>query len=321
MYSFREQFSPTGGTASASLHKATGQDLKEVIQQFASIVFKEGSVTNNLKKFCITFPGQFQPYHKGHLITYKLLRRMFGDEAIFILPSENRIMPHRPLTFEQRKKLILNSDGLTLHPQNIRPRRSKGFDYNGLAKDLGLANRMHEYIFICVLSTGDNHLMPVKDKETYYQPWPAELYNASKTELNEISQYLPSMNKYGFRFTVDAFGPEIIFDFKNPFLKKELLRRQFLIELGFNEIRRNHEQNQLDDLQKYLPYDIELLKEMENEYLIEDEEEIEEEIGDEEEIDKEIDLKKDLVQQLNQKEKMDDIDNVKEEEYEKFKKS
>lgn len=311
MYSFLEQFNTTANT---SLHKSAGRSKKEVIQEFSKIVFKENSIINNIKKFCVILPGQFQPYHKGHLITYKLLRRMFGDESIFILPSIKMSL-FNPLSFNQRKQLILKSKGMTLHPKNIIPRHSKGFDPIGLAKDLGLINKRHEYIFICVLSSGDTPLMPVIDKETYYQPWPAELYDATQSELTELSKLLPAMDKYGFRFTVDAFGPEIFFDFKKEVIQNNFLKKQFLIELGFNEVKRYSDQNKLDELQKYLPYDVELLKEMQDEILDIEEIDID---SNEDEIDAKIDLKKDLIQQLNNTNEPDELEFNKDEEKKEF---
>lgn len=306
MYSFIETFSQTANTSS---FKSFGKSKVEIVKEFSEVVFKEGTIEERPKKYVVTFPGRFQPYHKGHLITYKLLKRMFGDESIFILPSARKSYPFNPLSFEERKKLILASRGITLHPKNIRPRKSLGFNPIGLAKDLGIVSNMEEYIFICVLSIEDTKLMPVKDKETYYQPWPAELYDATKQDLQEVSKYLPSMKHYGFKFTVDAFGAEIIYDFKKEDRKSNFLKKQILIEMGFDTIRESEKQGNLEEIQKLLPYDIELLMQMKDSFDKEEiynieQELIEDEELTEEELEREIKLKKELAQQLNQNENM-----------------
>jgi len=303
MYSFFESFSQTANT---SAFKDFGRSKVESIKDFGEIVFKEGTIEEKPKQYVVTFPGRFQPYHKGHLITYKLLKKMFGDDVIFILPSASRSYPFNPLSFQERKELILASKGITLHPKNIRPRKSRGFDPMGLAKDLGVSNKLDDCIFICVLSIEDTKLMPVKDKETYYQPWPAELYDATTEDLREVSKHLPSMRHYGFKFTVDAFGAEMIYDFKKEKRKSNFVKTQILIEMSFDTIR---ETDNIYDLQKLLPYNVELLMKMRDSFMKEEYYDIEQELIEdeelsEEEVERELELKKELAQQLNQNTEM-----------------
>jgi len=296
MYSFQEVFS---STASTSTHKTLGKDIEEVIKDFSNVVFDKNAITNNIKKICVCLPGNFQPFHNGHLVTYKLLRKLFGDDSIFILPSAQRIFPNNPLTFEQRKKLILNSRGLTLHPNHIKQRRSKGFKHLELAKDIGISNQLSEYIFITVLSIEDSLLMPTEDKVTYYQPYPAELYDINIDKLRNLTRFLPSMDKYGFKFTVDAFGSEILYDFGKKEQSKFSLIKNILFNISIEEVREQLEFDQLKDLEKVLPYDPKLLYSM-KEFFINNNYDYEKE--QEEKEDKLIDMKKDLVQQLNEKE-------------------
>lgn len=252
-----------GITTSTSTHKLVGKDLRQALKEYSDIVFRKGTVSENepIKNVCVTFPGRFQPYNKAHQNVYKMLIRIFGEDSMWILPSESTHFPSAPLSFNDRKQLILQSKHMSIDANHIRPRKSKGFNRNGLAKDLGISSaEMDSYIFVVVISNEDDSLMPTQDKETYYQPWPQELYSSNPEEIRKMTRYLPSMKKYGFKFVVDAFTSEMGDDFGKKISDKQqpmsFLRKQAIFNIGINELKKSIVANKLEDVQDQLPYDV-----------------------------------------------------------------
>lgn len=253
---------PSGRLVSVRGYEKGGKSTADILKEFGSAVFREGTVKPTRKKICVTFPGKFQPYHKGHEFIYKQLINMFGEESMWILPSERIEFPSKPLSFDERKRLILKSKKISVDPKHIRARKSKGFNRSGLAKDLGIADKMEEYIFIVILSIQDSKLIKMKDKETYYQPYPQQLYDVSIDELQELTEYLPSMKYYGFKFVVDAVESEMGDDYGIKPERKSRIGKRIGLSLTIAELRKHIVDGTLDEVEDKLPYDIEEIKKM-----------------------------------------------------------
>ena len=173
--------------------------------------------------------------------------------------------PTNPLPFDARKQLMMKS-GININESHIRPKKHIGINPYQIAKDIGIADRMDEYVFVCVVSEADSDLVKYKARETYFQPWPGgELYQANTEQIEQFTDKLPSMKNYGFRLLVNSFGNELLYDFETE--KKELnVKKQALIQIGIHEIKNSLATNDMSDLKDKLPYDPNLLKEMEDYY-------------------------------------------------------
>ena len=251
--------------ANTSTHKSAGADMKTGLENFIQEFFKERFVDKGRKKLCVVLTGRFQPFHNGHKLAYQMIERMFGRDNIWILMNFSADYPINPLPFDARKQLMMKS-GININESHIRPKKHIGINPYQIAKDIGIADRMDEYVFVCVVSEADSDLVKYKARETYFQPWPGgELYQANTEQIEQFTDKLPSMKNYGFRLLVNSFGNELIYDFKSE--KKELnVKKQALIQIGIHEIKNSLATNDMSDLKDKLPYDPNLLKEMEDYY-------------------------------------------------------
>lgn len=239
-----------GSKASISTHKQLGKPISQILKEFGEIVFKEGTISTNepRKKILVAFPGCFQPYHQGHKDVIKMLIDMFGEDRVYILISEDSIFPQQPLSYNTRKHLIVNSSEFNIRATHILPRNiNSGFNVLELAKDLRISDRMEEFVFICVMASGDADLIKVKDKETYFQPWPQELYTLNPKELYTYTNLLPDMTKYGFQFIVDQIDSEI---YPQKMSIKEGMKK-LLYYLTIDELRKKIEEDDMEGLSEY----------------------------------------------------------------------
>jgi cytidyltransferase-like protein len=65
-----------------------------------------------LEQFKIIFPGKFQPFHNGHLETFKNLEKEFGEGNVIIVTSEINKSDSKkllPLNFEDKKTMMIKS--------------------------------------------------------------------------------------------------------------------------------------------------------------------------------------------------------------------
>lgn len=240
----------TNQIAGVNVHKKPGLDRETFLKDYSTIVFRPNTLSENepQKKIIVCFPGRFQPYNKSHQSVLNMLYAIFGRHRVVILVSEYHNSDTDPLTYPEKKNLIMKAN-ITLNARQIKPKRNLRFDVNTLAEDLGVQSKIGEYVLICVFSNEDDDLIPVKDKETYFQPWPQELYSASEEELNGLTKYLPSMDKYAFKIITDAIPSEInIID--KPMIKG-IPKYLGMLELKHKLV------DEPEDLQVKLPYDVE----------------------------------------------------------------
>ena len=66
-----------------------------------------GDRGKDISGFKVFFPGKFQPFHKGHLETFKNLQSKFGNDNVLIITSDSN--EGLPLNFEDKKKLMIAS--------------------------------------------------------------------------------------------------------------------------------------------------------------------------------------------------------------------
>lgn len=66
-----------------------------------------GDRGKDINSFKVFFPGKFQPFHKGHLETFKNLQSKFGNDNVLIITSDSN--EGLPLNFEDKKKLMVAS--------------------------------------------------------------------------------------------------------------------------------------------------------------------------------------------------------------------
>ncbi|OQB40856.1 MAG: hypothetical protein BWY04_01175 [candidate division CPR1 bacterium ADurb.Bin160] len=245
----------TNKVASVNIHKKPGLDREKFIKDYGQIVFKKGTLSENepMKDIFIVFPGRFQPFNKSHQDVINMIYGIFGSLNVYLLVSEYHNPKTDPLTYIEKKILILKSN-LTLNAKHIKPKKHMLFDEVTLSTDLGIQNRMNTSIVICIFSQKDSKMIEMKDKETYFQPWPQELYNCSREELYKLTKHIPSMDKYGFAIFTDLIPSEISFIAPEP--------KGLPFYLGMFELQKQIlDPENYDDIQKKLPYDIkELLK-------------------------------------------------------------
>ena len=61
---------------------------------------------NDNKQIIVAYPGRFQPFHKGHFISYTKLISEFGKDNVYIVTSDITDQERSPLSFEQKKNIM-----------------------------------------------------------------------------------------------------------------------------------------------------------------------------------------------------------------------
>ena len=59
-----------------------------------------------IKKTVVVYSGRFQPFHKGHYITYQKLVSKFGANNVYIGTSNDTSGPKSPFNFNEKVKIM-----------------------------------------------------------------------------------------------------------------------------------------------------------------------------------------------------------------------
>ena len=65
------------------------------------------AVEEEAKRQIILYPGRFQPMGRHHVAVFESLQEKFGEENVFIITSNKTHPQKSPLTFEEKKKIML----------------------------------------------------------------------------------------------------------------------------------------------------------------------------------------------------------------------
>lgn len=60
----------------------------------------------NAKRIIVTYPGRFQPFHKGHRDVFASLQRRFGSENVFIVTSNKTDAAKSPFNFSDKVRFM-----------------------------------------------------------------------------------------------------------------------------------------------------------------------------------------------------------------------
>ena len=58
-----------------------------------------------VKKTVVVYSGRFQPFHKGHYVSYLKLCRKFGKDNVYIATSNSTSGPKSPFDFKEKKEI------------------------------------------------------------------------------------------------------------------------------------------------------------------------------------------------------------------------
>lgn len=61
---------------------------------------------NKKPNVVVTYPGRFQPFHKGHAAVFEKLQKQFGRDNVFILTSNDQSSDKNPFNFTDKYQLI-----------------------------------------------------------------------------------------------------------------------------------------------------------------------------------------------------------------------
>jgi cytidyltransferase-like protein len=64
---------------------------------------------NNKPNVVVTYPGRFQPFHKGHAAVFEKLQKKFGRDNVFILTSNDQSSDKNPFNFTDKFQLITST--------------------------------------------------------------------------------------------------------------------------------------------------------------------------------------------------------------------
>jgi cytidyltransferase-like protein len=76
---------------------------------YASELFENGK-----PRIVVTYPGRFQPFHKGHTAVFKKLQKEFGNENVFVITSNDTSSAKNPFSFGDKYQLITTA-GIPAH--------------------------------------------------------------------------------------------------------------------------------------------------------------------------------------------------------------
>lgn len=97
------------GEAKGESHKAP---VFRVHNPASEVMGMLSDISNTLKEdrgdmnTVVTYPGRFQPFHRGHYKTYRHLVDRFGRNNTYIVTSDKVDPPRSPFSFRQKKRII-----------------------------------------------------------------------------------------------------------------------------------------------------------------------------------------------------------------------
>jgi len=123
---------------------------------------------NKAKRIIVTYPGRFQPFHKGHREVFASLQRKFGSDNVFIITSNNTDGVKSPFNFGDKIR-FMHAMGV---PDNQVIESSKVYDLPAQFESI-----KDQIIFITAIGQPDEkRLQPGRVKKDgspgFFQPVP-----------------------------------------------------------------------------------------------------------------------------------------------------
>ena len=72
----------------------------------------KGILTEDIEKKVVVYAGRFQPFHKGHYLTYSHLVKQFGKDNVYIGTSNKTDNIKSPFKFKEKKMIMMKMFGV-----------------------------------------------------------------------------------------------------------------------------------------------------------------------------------------------------------------
>ena len=152
----------------------------------------------NEPKTIVVFGGRFQPMHKGHVESYKLLVNKFGKDSVFIATSnktnfESALGSISPLTFQEKlnfmvdiykidKSKIIETKNPLFLPKEIVNINGTDCTYISVT-GIKNVNRYENNELYTQYDINGNNNLTLKDKQSYYMAISPQAKGISATEI------------------------------------------------------------------------------------------------------------------------------------------
>ena len=205
----------------------------------------KGILTENIEKKVVVYAGRFQPFHKGHYLTYSHLVKQFGKDNVYIGTSNKTDNLKSPFKFNEKKMIMTKMFGVPSSKivQIKNPYAPKEI--------IGKFNK-DKTAFITVVGEKDRYRL----KGKYFEPYhpdriekgyeekgyvyvaPAQGGGISGTEVRKsLSSGDDEIRKKGFKKAYDGkFNPKIYKFITGRLGKLEITMENFLSTFDFNKL-------------------------------------------------------------------------------------
>jgi hypothetical protein len=183
------------------------------------------------KRLVVTYPGRFQPFHKGHRDVFASLQAKFGNDNVFIVTGDKTDTNKSPFNFNDKVQ-FMNAAGVNSHSII---EAAKVYDLPDQFK-----SNTEDIIFVTAVGEPDaKRLNPGSVKKdgnpSYFQQFPADgdlskLETADKHGYVIIAHERPEVIKIGGN-TVDVSHGTPTRALWNEIRNDEKLRGEFLMQL------------------------------------------------------------------------------------------
>jgi len=130
------------------------------------------------KRFVVTYPGRFQPFHKGHADVFHELQSRFGSDNVFIVTTDKTNSTDSPFSFSDKVR-FMHAAGI---PDHSIIQASKPYDLPDVFQP-----HKENIIFIAALGEQDaSRMNPGGTKKdgspTYFQKMPESFQDAATAD-------------------------------------------------------------------------------------------------------------------------------------------
>ena len=130
------------------------------------------------KRFVVTYPGRFQPFHKGHADVFHELQSRFGSDNVFIVTTDKTNNTDSPFSFSDKVR-FMHAAGI---PDHSIIQATKPYDLPDVFQ-----SQKENIIFIAALGEQDaSRMNPGGIKKdgspTYFQKMPEHLHDAESAD-------------------------------------------------------------------------------------------------------------------------------------------
>ena len=204
----------------------------------------KGILTEDIEKKVVVYAGRFQPFHKGHYLTYDHLVKQFGKDNVYIGTSNKTDNIKSPFKFNEKKMIMMKmfkipSSKIVQIKNPYAPKEIIGkFDKDKTA-------------FVTVVGEKDRYRL----KGKYFEPYhpdkidmgyeekgyvyvaPAQGEGISGTEVRKsLSSGDDEIRKAGFKRAYGKFDPKIYKFLTNRLGKIEITMERFLSTFNMDDI-------------------------------------------------------------------------------------